>query len=88
MKKLLFLLMLIGVLFLTVPAAKAYTVNGYFRSSGTYVSPYTRSLPNAYRYDNYGYRSYQPLYNSSYYTPTRNYSSSWYTPYRSSYFRY
>jgi hypothetical protein len=73
---------LIGIVaFFTPKEAKAYyRVNGYFRSNGTYVSPYYRSNPNAFRWDNYSYRSFQPLYNRSYTSPTRNYSSNWYTP--------
>lgn len=62
--------------------AFAYRVRGYYRSNGTYVQPYERSYPNAYRYDNYNYRSGTERYNRSYYYPTRNYSSDWYTPYR------
>lgn len=63
-----------------IPTALAYvSVRGYYRSNGTYVSPYIRSSPNSLRYDNYGYRG-GSLYNSSYYGSTRNYSSSWYTP--------
>jgi hypothetical protein len=30
-------------------------VNGYYRSNGTYVEPYTRSSPNSNPYDNYSY---------------------------------
>ena len=56
-----------------------YGVRGYTKSNGTYVSPYTRTRPNAYRYDNKSYTG-GSLYNSSYYAPTRNYSSNWYTP--------
>lgn len=62
------------------PAAAYSRVSGYYRSSGTYIQPYYRSTPNAYKWDNYSYKSYQPRYNSSYYFPTKNYSSSWYTP--------
>lgn len=61
--------------------ARSY-VSGYTRSNGTYVNSYYRSSPNAYKFDNYSYKSYQPVYNNSYYYPTRNYSASWYTPYR------
>ena len=37
-----------------VPGAPAstYTVNGYFRSNGTYVSPYLRTYPDGVRYNN------------------------------------
>jgi len=54
-------------------------VSGYLRSNGTYVNGYSRTRPNAFRYDNYSYDG-GSLYNSSYYSRTRNYSSSWYTP--------
>src|SRR3990167_839093 len=54
-------------------------VGGYYRSNGTYVNGYYRSRPNAYQYDNYSYKAYQPSYNSSYYSG-RSYSSNWYTP--------
>jgi len=49
-----------------LPVAHAGYVSGYYRSNGTYVRPHYRSNPNGLRYDNYSYRSYQPLYNSSY----------------------
>lgn len=79
MKKLgLFLLIVFGLLVSSTAHAYVY-VGGYYNSYGTYVSPYVRSTPNAYRYDNYGYTG-GSLYNSSYYSPTKSYSSSWYTP--------
>ena len=57
--------------------AEAYTVvKGYYRSNGTYVRSYVRSNPNGLKYDNYGYRSSQSLYNPTY--GTRSYS--WDTP--------
>lgn len=54
-------------------------VNGYFKSSGTYVPSYYRSNPNAYKSDNYSYKGGNS-FNASYYYPTKNYSDSWYTP--------
>lgn len=60
--------------------AKDTHVNGYYRSDGTYVEPYTRSEPNAYRWDNKSYTPNQPSYNSSYYEPTKRYNSDWYQP--------
>ncbi len=47
--------------------ADAYvSVHGYFRSNGTYVSPYVRSNPNGLKYDNYGWAPSQGLYNKTY----------------------
>lgn len=57
--------------------ADAYVnVKGYYRSNGTYVAPHVRSNPNGLKYDNYGYKPSQGLYNSSYGTK----GSSWDTP--------
>jgi hypothetical protein len=39
-------------------AANAEWVNGYVRSSGTYVQPYYRTPANGVRYDNLSYRGY------------------------------
>ena len=59
------------VFFSVSSSALAYvSVNGYYKSNGTYVNSYVRSSPNALKYDNYSYKSYQPAYNSSYYTTT------------------
>ena len=83
MKKLLAIslaLVITGVGLLNVVEARTVSVKGYYKpSSSTYVQPYYRSSPNAYRYDNRSY-SGGSLYNRSYSYPTRNYSSSWYTP--------
>ncbi len=54
------------------------SVDGYFRSNGTYVEPYVRSNPNGLKYDNYSYRGGDDLYNPSYYSSS--YSSDWDTP--------
>lgn len=61
-----------------IPMAEAGYVRGYSKKDGTYVSPYYRSRPNAYKYDNYNY-SGGDLYNDSYLSPRRSYSPSWYT---------
>lgn len=42
------------------------SVKGYTRKDGTYVAPYVRSNPNGLKYDNYGYKPSQGLYNSTY----------------------
>lgn len=66
------------VTFLVLPAeVQAYvSVKGYYRSNGTYVAPHVRSNPNGLKYDNYGYKPSQGLYNSSYGTR----SATWDTP--------
>lgn len=77
----------IGSCFALLPTKSAHAmyVRSHLRSNGTYVNSYSKSAPNAYRYDNYSYRAGSSAYNKSYYAPTKKYSSSWYTPYRSSY---
>jgi len=80
MRKLLLAVLCVITLWLSV--MQAYTVNGYYRSNGTYVSSYQRAMPNAYKYDNYSYKPSQGLYNKSYTAPTKSYSAKWYTPYR------
>lgn len=52
------------------------SVKGYTRKDGTYVAPHVRSNPNGLKYDNYGYKPSQGLYNPSYGTK----GSSWDTP--------
>lgn len=60
-----------------VNKADAYvSVKGYYKKNGTYVAPYVRSNPNGLKYDNYGYKPSQGLYNSSYGTK----GSTWDTP--------
>ena len=54
-------------------------VSGYYRSNGTYVNGYYRTRANAYKYDNYSYKTYQPRYNDSYHS-SRSYSSYCFTP--------
>lgn len=57
--------------------ANAYVnVKGYYRSNGTYVAPHVRSNPNGVKYDNYGYKPSQGLYNDSYGTK----GTTWDTP--------
>ena len=50
--------------------AEAASVNGYFRSNGTYVAPYQRSVPDGYRFNNYS-----TLGNTNPYTGQRGYRS-------------
>ncbi|WIE38086.1 hypothetical protein G6L16_000830 [Agrobacterium tumefaciens] len=40
----------------TVSASFAQSVNGYFKSNGTYVSPHYRSNPNGTVTDNYSFK--------------------------------
>ncbi len=78
MKTLVQILLAVPLMFgiFTYPAYAYVTVDGYYKSNGTYVNSYVRSEPNAFKYDNYGY-SGGDLYNDSYYEPTKNYSSDW-----------
>lgn len=47
--------------------ADAYvSVKGYYRKDGTYVRPYVRSNPNGLKYDNYGWKPSDGLYNKTY----------------------
>lgn len=65
------------LLLLTPLVSDAYvSVKGYYRKDGTYVSPHVRSNPNGLKYDNYGYKPSQGLYNNSYGTR----GSTWDTP--------
>lgn len=72
----LFSILLAGGLFFLHPADAYVSVKGHFRSDGTYVSPHVRSEPNGLKYDNYGYKPSQGLYNDSYGTR----GSKWDTP--------
>lgn len=65
------------VFFTTAFSALAYvSVRGDTRSDGTYVAPHVRSNPNGLKYDNYGYKPSQGLYNKTYGTR----GSDWDTP--------
>lgn len=88
MKKLFLIFALALMIFaLNAQIALAGYVRGYYRSNGTYVQPYYRSNPNGLRYDNYSYKSYQPLFNNSYgryntykwNTPSWSWQSDYYT---------
>jgi len=77
MKKILIGLLLTGFLFVGAMPAEAYvSVKGYYRSNGTYVAPYVRSNPNGLKYDNYGYKPSDGLYNKTYGTR----GATWDTP--------
>jgi hypothetical protein len=79
MKKIIIAIVL-PLLFLSISFSKDVKVKGYFRKDGTYVAPYTRSRPNAFKWDNKSYTPSQPAYNKSYFSPTKNYGADWYTP--------
>ena len=69
-KKTLSLLLLVVFLvgsFIVSGYADAYVnVNGYYRKDGTYVRPHVRSDPNGLKYDNYGWKPSDGLYNETY----------------------
>ncbi|MCD4760530.1 hypothetical protein K8R42_01395 [bacterium] len=53
--------------FIFAADAEAYVrVKGYYKSNGIYVAPHVRSNPNGLRYDNYGWKPSQGLYNKTY----------------------
>lgn len=78
MKKIFALFLAMVAIFLfSVSDVNAYvSVKGYFRSNGTYVAPYVKSNPNGLKYDNYGWKPSQGLYNDTYGTR----GSYWDTP--------
>ena len=53
MKKILFLLVLAGLI-IPVAEARDVRVNGGYRSDGTYVQPHYRTSPNSTQSDNWG----------------------------------
>lgn len=74
MKKLIALALLV----LATAATQAQTVNGYFRSNGTYVAPHYRTPANGTPYDNLSYRGY-PSQQPGYVSP-RSYGNDFSTP--------
>jgi hypothetical protein len=80
MKKILFIIAIFAFGFVFANSAQAYSsykVNGYYRSSGTYVSPYYRTTPDTTRWNNYSTKgNYNPYTGSKGYTsPYKSYSS-------------
>ncbi|MDP3725677.1 MAG: hypothetical protein Q8R36_00590 [bacterium] len=71
-----FLLFFVSILFLPIFTDAVVYVNGYYRSNGTYVAPHVRSDPNGLKYDNYGYKPSDGLYNKTYGTR----GAQWDTP--------
>ena len=74
------LLTLAALVLATTAATQAQTVNGYFRSNGTYVAPHYRTPANGTPYDNLSYRGY-PSQQPGYVSP-RSYDSGYSTPVR------
>lgn len=68
--KILTKLALAAVMLTPAVSARAEWVNGYYRSSGTYVQPYYRSTASSYTYGNARYTGYTPSYGSSTYSST------------------
>lgn len=67
MKKILFGFLVAICTFGILSGTYAYTsVQGYFKSNGTYVAPHVRSSPNGLKFDNYSYTPSQGLYHKSY----------------------
>jgi hypothetical protein len=80
MKKLaVFLTIFISFTFIGASVVDAYvSVKGYYRSNGTYVKPHVRSNPNGLKYDNYGWKPSQGLYNKTYGTRGSTWDTSTY----------
>lgn len=49
--------------FCVASQARSTSVNGYFKSNGTYVAPHVRTSPNATRLDNYSTQGNYNPYN-------------------------
>ena len=71
-------LLTLSLLALATVAGNAQTVNGYFRSNGTYVAPYFRTPANNTPYDNLSYRGY-PSQQPGYVSP-RSFDNDFSTP--------
>ena len=56
MKNIMLIATVIAVLIQATASWAYVNVNGYIRSNGTYVAPYIRTSPNAYRWDNFSSR--------------------------------
>jgi hypothetical protein len=54
MKKLVVFIIILLLLFTGISIAKDVYVDGYYRKNGTYVQPYIRKSPDAYKWNNYG----------------------------------
>ena len=63
-------LLTLAALVLVTAATQAQTVNGYFRSNGTYVAPHYRTPANDTITDNLNYRGYGTI-------RVPRYSSGW-----------
>ena len=54
MKSLFALIAFTAVIMNSSSVSSQQIVSGYLRSNGTYVSPYIRSTPDSYKFNNYG----------------------------------
>lgn len=81
MKKILFGIIIFIFSFVVANSAKAYSsyrVNGYYRSSGTYVQPHYRTSPDSTRWNNYSTRgNYNPYTGRTGYTSPYRTHKSW-----------
>lgn len=59
MKRLVIILIVLSFLIPAVSFATDTYVRGYYRKDGTYVQPYVRSAPDAYKWNNYGSKTYE-----------------------------
>ena len=55
MKKIILTLTLVVSLFSSMFAGYLYTVDGYYKSNGTYVAPHLKTSPDAYEWNNLSY---------------------------------
>ncbi len=75
-KQYFFVILVVFIQFFFFNKAEAFVhVSGYWRG-GTFVSPHVRSNPNGLKYDNYGWKPSQGLFNKTYGTRGLN----WDTP--------
>lgn len=76
------LVLVLALLAFASPAMAQVSVNGYYRSNGTYVQPYQRTAPDNNVYNNYSTRgNYNPhtgqagTVNPSYSQPSQSFGS-------------
>jgi len=79
MKKLLMVIMVVGLMVTTAGSAFAGWVSGYTRNNGTYVAPYNRSNPNGTVTGNWSFKGNSNPYTGR--TGTNSFSSSPSSPY-------
>lgn len=69
-------IMVVFIFSFSQPVDAYVRVKGYYKKNGTYVAPHIRSNPNGLKYDNYGYKPSQGLYNKTHGTR----GAHWNTP--------